>query len=163
MLTIGCHTFQEWTPMANRAIIDRFWSHTVASGDCIIWVSGKFAKGYGAFTFTENGHKRQVRASRMAYELFVGPISPGMIVRHTCDNPSCVNPKHLVIGTHQDNMNDMKARNRSAKRERNGNSKLSSELVKKIRDDYRSQDAISKEYGVAQSTISRIKRGKMWK
>lgn len=80
---------------------------------CWNWTASTI-KGYGQFYFrpTRQDKIQKLYAHRFAYELFVGPIPPGAIVRHSCDNPLCVNPDHLSIGTSQDNRSDMARRGR---------------------------------------------------
>ena len=89
--------------------IHRFWEK-VPTGEigCWNWQSAKRSDGYGVFRIA--GHTR--RASRLSYELAKGPIPPNAFVLHSCDNPSCVRPSHLRIGSHHDNMADMVARER---------------------------------------------------
>lgn len=77
---------------------------------CWLWVGGKDPKGYGMYYFKYGTDTlpqgKQAKAHRASYILHVGDIPEGMTVRHKCDNPSCVNPSHLVLGTHQQNMDD---------------------------------------------------------
>jgi len=81
--------------------------------ECWEWSAGKFKQGYGAFGID----KKMVNTHRVAYELFVGPIPEGLCVLHTCDNPSCVNPNHLFLGTQKDNIQDMVKKGRCYKGE----------------------------------------------
>ena len=91
--------------------LHRFWSkvdkqgpiHPVC-GQCWIWIAGKYSTGYG-----QHGN---YRAHRYSWNLYYGEIPVGVFVLHRCDNPACVNPKHLFLGTHQDNMDDMNAKGR---------------------------------------------------
>ena len=76
--------------------------------NCIEWTKSKDRDGYGLHW---NGTK-MVRAHRVAYEEYYGSFDSELSVCHICDNPSCVNPKHLFLGTQQDNMNDRKQKNR---------------------------------------------------
>lgn len=92
----------------------------------------------------------------------------GKVVRHTCDNPRCIEPEHLVVGTHQDNMDDMSKRDRQAKGETQGTSKLITSQILEIRALYiprskhADQRALAKIYGVDQTTIGRIVRKEHW-
>lgn len=81
----------------------------LSTTDCWEWTSYKANFGYGKLR--ANG--REVRAHRFSYEYFVGPIPNGLCVLHKCDNPPCVNPKHLYIGTKRDNARDMIERGRA--------------------------------------------------
>ena len=83
----------------------------------------KNAKGYGQFHVRVNGKRTTEKAHRAAYRLHYGVSPVGKIVRHKCDNPSCVNPEHLELGTHQDNVNDRQARSRQAVGESHGRTK----------------------------------------
>jgi hypothetical protein len=86
-----------------RRAIDRFWSKTHgAAHGCIVW-DGQLVNGYGSFVFR---HKTY-RAHRWIYEQTYGPIQNGLFCCHKCDRPSCVNPEHIFLGTHADNMRDM--------------------------------------------------------
>jgi hypothetical protein len=90
---------------------------TGAADDCWPWTGARDKDGYGSFWFDG----RQQRASRVAWQLANDrPIPDGLVVRHTCDNPPCVNPAHLLLGTSHDNDLDRVERGRSATGERNG-------------------------------------------
>lgn len=91
-----------------RPLADRFWSKVDRSADCWLWTGARTPTGYGAL------HGQERLAPRMAWTLSVGPIPMGLQVLHRCDNPPCVNPDHLWLGTQQDNMADMIAKGRAA-------------------------------------------------
>lgn len=128
--------------------------------DCWEWMGGRLKTGYGAFWL--NG--RTEKAHRVSWEIHRGKIPEGLFVLHKCDNPPCVNPEHLFIGTTLDNVRDkiQKGRLRVPRGEDSGVSKLTEAQVIAIRADRRYQAIIASEYGVAQTTISNIKRRKKW-
>ena len=94
---------------------ERFWSKVDKSGECWLWLGSKGPDGYG---YLGTGTSKSARAHRVAYWVVYGSIPNGQFVLHHCDNPSCVRPDHLFLGTQQDNMNDMVNKGRSAKGDR---------------------------------------------
>ena len=152
-----------------QPLIDRFWAKVDKNGPvikpelgaCWIWKAGVIYGGYG--TIWEKGHK--VGAHRVSYELKFGPVPKGLSVLHHCDNPPCVRPEHLFLGTQQSNIDDMreKGRQRYVSGEQAGSSKLTSMQVLEIRR-RRSlgelQGNLAREFHVNQSQISMIVRRK---
>ena len=128
---------------------------------CWIWTGHLNKSGYGLFRLNGKQHK----AHRAAFMMYCGDIQDGMFVCHTCDTPSCVNPRHLFVGTHEENMLDMKKKGRGngAKGESHPKAKLTIPQVIEIRRDTRLQREIASDYGVTQGVISSIKRGDIWK
>jgi hypothetical protein len=116
-------------------------------------------RGYGVAFFK----RQQIRAHRLSWQIHHGDIPPNAFVCHTCDNPACVNPKHLFLGSAADNSADMVRKGRSAKGARVASSKLQESDVLKIRSDNRSSTQIAKDYGVSGSMIRSIKRRQWWK
>ncbi len=126
--------------------------------DCIPWEGPRDRKGYGI-----DGRKR---ANRTAWEKANGPIPAGMVVRHKCDNPPCVNPDHLLIGTHQDNVRDRDERGRTQKGSTHYRAKLTEEtavfaMARLLSGE--SQRSVAKSFGVTRSAIDYLWRGLTWK
>lgn len=139
----------------------RFWANVDTSGDCWLWRASKDKDGYGHFRV----HGQHIRAHRFSYILAHSFIPARLIVCHRCDNPSCVNPSHLLLGTHTDNIADRDAKKRTAKGDRNGYAKIAAEAIPAIRKRYangETQTALAIEYGVTQSAISRIIHHETW-
>lgn len=141
--------------------IDNFFSKLYLTPGCWVWKVVQKANGYGYFYYAG----LVSRAHRFSYEYFVGSIPDGLVVCHRCDNRACVNPNHLFVGTQQDNINDMKAkgRGRSPVGVKNGSAKLNDEIVRKIRASTKSGREIAKEFGIAESGVSNIRKMKIWK
>jgi hypothetical protein len=127
---------------------------------CHICTSHKPRNGW--YPQIKRGEKQEPIA-RYIYKQNKGEIPKGMIIRHTCDQPLCININHLLIGTHQDNMNDRNERNRTQKGEMNGSHKLTKQQAKEIFDSRENQHSLARHYNVHQSTISYIKSKKIWK
>lgn len=128
-----------------------------------MWQGRKSEKGYGLVEF----HGRTVKAHRLAYQLASRqPIPTGLVVRHTCDNPGCINPAHLVLGTHADNVADRDERERTAVGESVSTAKLTAADVLQIR--YAvgcgaTQRSQAIRYGVDATTIRDIVHNKTWR
>lgn len=147
---------------------ERFWSKVDKSGDCWLWIASVNNTGYGEFGIG----RKVVKAHRVAYELVVGKIPSKMCVLHRCDNPPCVNPTHLFIGTLKDNAVDMTKKGRRYKPynkgSKHGNAKLTEESVMEMRKLYPNASTlkeylvIGKKYGVSRRTVARALRSESW-
>jgi hypothetical protein len=143
----------------------RFWSKVACSSpdSCWLWQGAATTTGYAQIKW--NGKHALVH--RLAYELAYGPIPAGLLIRHSCDTRLCCNPRHLLLGTHQDNTNDRVSRNRSAHGERHASAKLSASDVMAIRELYARgnvrQIDLARQFGVGQAQISSIIRYEKWK
>lgn len=135
---------------------------------CWEWKGSIGSNGYGTFRLP-SPFRDVVGAHRVSYSLHKGPIPIGLVVRHKCDNPICVNPDHLEVGTKADNSKDMVMRGRMPIRdqagEKNGAAKLTADDVSKIRTminlGKRNTD-IAALFGVTHSAVSSIRRGTSW-
>ncbi|MDA8238027.1 MAG: HNH endonuclease [Chloroflexi bacterium] len=125
---------------------------------CWPFVGNGTAAGYGQLSIGR-GKGRMIAAHRLSYELAVGPIPSGMVVRHTCDNPPCVNPAHLVVGAPVDNVRDMVDRNRRRGRTLTADQVADLRLRAAAGESYRDLAASA---GVDASTIARIVKGRTW-
>lgn len=141
-------------------MIEPIIENLTPTDDCVIWPGSVDTRGYG------HVHRRGriIRAHRAAYEIAVGPITEGLYVLHRCDNRRCINPAHLFVGTHAENMADMVAKGRANRPvgEENGRSVLTLSEVERIRNDPRGTRTIAKDYAVSRSAIQRIKTGRAW-
>lgn len=136
-------------------VYQRFNSkYIVVDSGCFEWTSTIKKDGYGSFHY----EGRQEQAHRVSYKLNVGEIPDGMKVLHKCDNRKCINPHHLFIGTPADNVADMDQKGR-----RGTKSKLTYQDVQKIHqllDERYSQQYVANIFGMHQTSISSIRRGK---
>lgn len=140
---------------------EKFFSKTDKSGDCWMWLGSFDRDGYGLFWDGDN--QKMMRSHQYSYELHYGDRS-GYCVMHTCDNPSCVNPNHLMLGTNADNCADKVSKNRHAKGEQQGASKLTEDDVVSILDRRNeSYKVICSEYDIQPSTLYRIWNRESWK
>ncbi|MCK5615059.1 HNH endonuclease [Candidatus Pacearchaeota archaeon] len=136
-----------------------FWKNTKKlENGCIEWQKTVSTAGYGRLRLDGN----TILAHRLSWIITNGPIPDGMFVLHKCDNPLCVNPDHLFLGTQNDNMQDMIKKGRYVK----PNVKLTKEMVDGIRKKYSigntTHRKLSDEYGVCKTQIGNIVRGNHW-
>ncbi len=156
-----CYRLGIKVPLANR--FKRHISQPDANG-CILWTSTRHRDGYGMI-HVKTG-KRMALAHRVAYELANGPVPEGMFVCHTCDNRLCVNPSHLFVGTHRENMDDMFSKNREARGEKLPQSKLSESSVISIRTEFANGSTcteLGRKHCVSHSSITNVIRRVTWK
>lgn len=154
----------------DNSVVERFWKKVKHPGSfsvCWDWVGCKTSRGYGRMTVDY----KQIHAHRVSYSIYSGEIPDGMCVCHTCDNPSCVNPFHLFLGTHADNMRDMKEKGRAIGHNGEDNPKARFQRneiieIRKIYDTnkykYGLTKRLSEAYNVPKSTMSKIVNRKTW-
>lgn len=141
---------------------ERLAHYSQADGECVVFTGYRDKDGYGKLSIDGEDNS----AHRVAYELEHGAIPDGLVVRHKCDNPPCIKVAHLEVGTHADNGNDKAVRRRAPYGMENPGAKLSEHDVLAIREAIRNgikQRDLAAQYGVGQSTISRIKRETHWR
>lgn len=141
---------------------DRFWAKVDKSGECWEWTGAKNHYGYGKFSVRRCVW---VFAHRVAWEITNGEIPAGRFVCHRCDNPACVRPDHLFLGTAQDNSTDAKVKQRSKSASHLGR-RLTREEVEQMRSLYQggecSQQQLARRFGVSQGLVSAIVRGRLY-
>lgn len=145
-----------------RDIRKRFWEKVSKSDGCWEW-TGSRPNGYGEIRF----NRKMVKAHRLSWMFSFGRIPEGLCILHKCDNPRCVRPSHLFVGTQQDNNTDKKEKGRCNpnRGESVVNSKLTESDVLEIREklDFgNSENHIAYIYGVSRRTINHIKNRKTW-
>lgn len=151
--------------MLKMSVESRFWGKVNKTDTCWIWNAQRNSKGYGWFDYKGKG----IKAHRMVWILTHGEIPKGLCVLHHCDNPSCVNPDHLFLGTYKDNSEDMikKGRSKLCGNHKGGNHhKLNGIDIIRIRtllNQGAKMKDLSVEYHICYSHISRIKSGRCWK
>ena len=151
----GAHYVQrrqgkELRPVVPRlSLVDRFWTNVSRANGCWEWTGKRNRKGYGQIRDREKNRS----VHRVSWELHFGNPPPGMLVCHRCDNPPCVRPDHLFLGTARDNMRDCAAKGRA------GFQKVSptdiSELVRMRLAGRRIKD-LAREFGISRSSVSRL-------
>ena len=140
---------------------ERFWEkvnfNNLLDTECWLWTGAKIPSGYGSF-HVPGGH---MLAHRFSYELVCGSIPDNLFVCHSCDNPSCVNPHHLWVGTHKDNMIDMSNKGRWRNGGKGPESKLTPDQIINICTDERPYKDIAKDYGISSSSVCLFKSGRL--
>lgn len=134
------------------------WSGATSKGGYGQYQVAKFRPS-GAETYT----RKRIYAHRLAWTLHYGDIPSGYEVCHRCDNPPCVNPAHLFLGTHADNQNDMHQKGRSARGSRQGGSKLTEDAVREIMASTLPSEVLARRFVVSFQTVNSIRCGHGWK
>lgn len=148
----------------DAGLIERFHlKYRKDESGCWIWTASVAGKGYGQIKLP--GQRKQIYAHRLSYMIHKGDDPGKSFVCHTCDNPRCVNPEHLFIGTSQDNHDDMKTKGRHTYGEKSATVKLTEKQVEQIMEMLKAnvpQTRIAKAFNVHQTTISKINKKERW-
>lgn len=130
---------------------------------CLVWTGRVHPTGYGGIYCQRRG--KNVGAHRLSYEVHVGPIPRGWVVCHRCDNPLCIEPSHLFVGTHADNVADRVAKRRSARGERHGLTYITANdvrAIRKLRSKGLPYSTIAERVGASIHTVGNVVRGHSW-
>lgn len=135
----------------------RFWNYVQPGdpGDCWEWQGRRDKDGYGTVRTTTS----MIRAHRVSYVIHKGEIPAALVVRHTCHNPCCVNPAHLLTGTTQDNVMDKVLAGRCPRNESHPNCKFSDEVVESVRASSGPAHAVGARFQMSPSHVRNIRRG----
>jgi hypothetical protein len=151
-------------------LAERFWPkvdkngpnpHTLSLGRCWVWTASRSTTGYGRIS----REGRPTKAHRVSWEFAYGPVPDGSWVLHHCDNRLCVNPRHLYLGDHADNVRDAANRGRFVRGEAHGMARLTADDARKARAllvGGESQGAIARRLGVSRGCIQNIAQGHNW-
>lgn len=142
-----------------------FWSKVQKTPGCWLWMGTRHKEGYGMLRIP--GHRPYKRAPRIAWELAYNRSPEGLMVRHSCDNPPCVRPDHLLLGTVVDNTQDKIDRGRALRGEAIGNSVLTGAQVLEIRSLYASglfsQAELARAFNVSITPINLLLNYRTWR
>ena len=147
------HYYQQkngWTPRSTlgMSLAERIAHYTSPQGECCEWVGAKNKAGYGLISV---GNKRHL-ATRVLWVETFGEIPDGLHVLHTCDNPACIRPTHLFLGTHKDNMDDRDRKGRCVRGRNHHFAKLTAEQFAAIKSAAGKQRDIASQFGITQAT-----------
>ena len=139
----------------------KYWSKVTKTDACWLWTAAT-TRGYGVITIA----RRLYYAHRLGWELANGPIPRGKHVLHRCDNPPCVRPDHLFLGTQADNVRDAARKHRMSSGERRPNHKATAADVVRMRELHRqglNARQMADQFPIGERTIRKILAGRNWK
>lgn len=156
-------------PLSRIPLAEKFWAKVHKTEGCWLWMANRLPhkRDYGLIHEGGRG-SRSLRAHRVSYELAYGPIPDGLDVLHRCDNPPCVRPDHLFLGTQLDNMRDMHRKGRQGPPRdivgvKNINAKLAEADVVAILLSKEPSPVLAARYGVTKECIGHVRRRVTWK
>lgn len=148
-----------------KQLKERLMERTVKTESCWIWTGSKFPRGYGCISFCNKNRS----VHKLSYQIFIGPVSNGLEVCHKCNNKACLNPEHLYLASHKENLNHASRDGLIPFGENGSNSKLKQIDVDEIRKIYKKYKKgcgchfLARKFFVSPSTINRITSGRTWK
>lgn len=157
----GDPTIRKQQQYHGMTLKERFFQYVEKSDGCWLWRGSKNEKNYGQMSV----NSKPRLASRVSWQVHYGDIPKGLNVCHKCDNPPCVNPEHLFLGTQQDNVTDMMLKGRIKNDHKIGsrhNVKLTESQVLEIRASSESGVSLAARFGVTKTTISDVRTRKSW-
>lgn len=157
------HVAQRRAGRSREEAISQFWSYVSKGDGCWLWTSALDAHGYGMYRLEAGKSMR--RAHRLAWEIINGPIPAELVVCHRCDNPPCVRPDHLFLGTQRDNMHDCVTKGRMPRGEQRHSAKLTEDQVRSIRalrQAGQSRRSVARTFEVSSRTVLAIESGSKW-
>ena len=144
-----------------RSLADRFWEKVKKGRGCWLWQASFFRDGYGQI---RDGRTNR-RAHRVAWKLTNGLVPDGLHVLHHCDDPACCNPRHLFLGTAQDNMADKCTKNREARGEKQGLARLTEKKVRQLRrlEGTITRRQLAEKFDISYPTVGDVLRRRTWR
>jgi len=151
-----------WQRIPLKERIERNCTPEALSG-CWLWTSCLDSDGYGYLHNRTQDGAKNLKAHRVSYQEFIGPIPAGLYVCHSCDVPSCVNPAHLWLGTHEENQKDRTRKGRTSKGAAHYNAILDEATVLKIRAATGNLREIGEQFGLRKTHVHEVRSSKTWK
>lgn len=159
--------FNPWIPANVRTRFLSYVDTTPGKGKCWPWTACRNRDGYGRYSLPRlDGGRSSVQATRIMMFLMHGTFDKDLVVRHKCDNPSCMNPEHLELGTRFDNARDMTERQRQSRGETHPKTAVTERIVREIRRRGLEGEAftvIARDMGLNVNTVTGIAKGRTWK